>query len=146
MVVQPGLCRTWSETPKTGFLTTRLILFTFENDQNTAIKTEACTSASEQSTCSDAIPTCPINISLGFVLVTLPHSNLLTFFITYVSHLMLNNTLVCYTVTYQRILIRYGTGDFYLKYDKRVLRADFRLGFQITYQVGNKKYKSTMPL
>ena len=25
MVVQPGLCRTWSETPKTGFLTTRLI-------------------------------------------------------------------------------------------------------------------------
>ena len=31
MVVQPGLCRTWSETPKTGFLTTRLILFTEEN-------------------------------------------------------------------------------------------------------------------
>ena len=26
MVVQPGLCRNWSETPKTGFLTTRLIL------------------------------------------------------------------------------------------------------------------------
>ena len=26
MVVQPGLCGTWSETPKTGFLTTRLIL------------------------------------------------------------------------------------------------------------------------
>ena len=25
MIVQPGLCRTWSETPKTGFLTTRLI-------------------------------------------------------------------------------------------------------------------------
>ena len=25
-VVQPGLCRAWSETPKTGFLTTRLIL------------------------------------------------------------------------------------------------------------------------
>ena len=24
VVVQPGLCRTWSETPKTGFLTTRL--------------------------------------------------------------------------------------------------------------------------
>ena len=24
--VQPGLCGTWSETPKTGFLTTRLIL------------------------------------------------------------------------------------------------------------------------
>ena len=23
--VQPGLCRTWSETPNTGFLTTRLI-------------------------------------------------------------------------------------------------------------------------
>ena len=25
MVVQPGLCGTWSETPKTSFLTTRLI-------------------------------------------------------------------------------------------------------------------------
>ena len=25
MAVQPRLCRTWSETPKTGFLTTRLI-------------------------------------------------------------------------------------------------------------------------
>ena len=25
MTVQPGLCRTWSETPKTGFLRTRLI-------------------------------------------------------------------------------------------------------------------------
>ena len=25
VVVQPGLCPTWSETPKTGFLTTRLI-------------------------------------------------------------------------------------------------------------------------
>ena len=27
MVEQPGLCRTWSETPKTGFLTTRLKYF-----------------------------------------------------------------------------------------------------------------------
>ena len=26
VVVQTGLCRAWSETPKTGFLTTRLIL------------------------------------------------------------------------------------------------------------------------
>ena len=25
MAAQPGMCRTWSETPKTGFLTTRLI-------------------------------------------------------------------------------------------------------------------------
>ena len=25
VTVQPGLCGTWSETPKTGFLTTRLI-------------------------------------------------------------------------------------------------------------------------
>ena len=25
VIVQPGLCRTWSEPPKTGFLTTRLI-------------------------------------------------------------------------------------------------------------------------
>ena len=27
VAVQPGLCRTWSETPKTGFLITRLIKF-----------------------------------------------------------------------------------------------------------------------
>ena len=27
VVVQPGLCGTWSETPKTGFLTTRLIRY-----------------------------------------------------------------------------------------------------------------------
>ena len=27
MVVEPGLYGTWSETPKTGFLTTRLTLF-----------------------------------------------------------------------------------------------------------------------
>ena len=26
VAVQPGLCRTWSETPKAGFLTTRLCL------------------------------------------------------------------------------------------------------------------------
>ena len=25
MIVQPALCRTWSEIPKTGFLTTKLI-------------------------------------------------------------------------------------------------------------------------
>ena len=30
LIVQPGLCRTWLETPKTGFLTTRL-KSTFEN-------------------------------------------------------------------------------------------------------------------
>ena len=29
VAVQPGLCGTWSETPKTGFLTTRLILYLF---------------------------------------------------------------------------------------------------------------------
>ena len=29
MVAQPGLCRTWSETPKTGFLRTRLISYFF---------------------------------------------------------------------------------------------------------------------
>ena len=28
VVVQPALCRTWSKTPKTGFLTTRLICST----------------------------------------------------------------------------------------------------------------------
>ena len=37
VAVQPGLCRTWSETPKTHFLTTRLILcFYTEINQITA--------------------------------------------------------------------------------------------------------------
>ena len=27
VAVQPGLCRTWSETPKTGFLITRLVSY-----------------------------------------------------------------------------------------------------------------------
>ena len=34
MAVQPGLCRTWSETPKTGFLTTRLILRSFSDEES----------------------------------------------------------------------------------------------------------------
>ena len=29
MAVQPGLCVTWSKTPKTGFLTTRLIWYSY---------------------------------------------------------------------------------------------------------------------
>ena len=32
---QTGLCWTWSETPKTGFLTSRLILFIFSQDIQT---------------------------------------------------------------------------------------------------------------
>ena len=43
-----------------------MILFTFENDQNTAIKTEAFTSAREQFTCSDVIPTCPMMLQIKF--------------------------------------------------------------------------------
>ena len=39
-----------------------MILFTFGNDYNTAIKTEAFTSIREQFTCSDVIPTCPIDV------------------------------------------------------------------------------------
>ena len=31
VAVQPGLCRTWSETPKTGVLRTRLIFYTMKN-------------------------------------------------------------------------------------------------------------------
>ena len=37
MAVQPGLCRTWSETPKTGFLTTRFISNTEEKVYFTSI-------------------------------------------------------------------------------------------------------------
>ena len=36
-IVQPGQCRPWSETPKTGFLTTRLICF-----NNNMIKSMIC--------------------------------------------------------------------------------------------------------
>ena len=34
VVVQPGLCGAWSETPKTGFLTTRLIYGICSNSLN----------------------------------------------------------------------------------------------------------------
>ena len=34
VTVQPGLCGVWSETPKTGFLTTRLKLFCLEVEGN----------------------------------------------------------------------------------------------------------------
>ena len=34
VAVQPGLCRTWSETPKTGFLTTRLIFLAHQIRQS----------------------------------------------------------------------------------------------------------------
>ena len=32
VAVQPGFCGTWSETPKTAFLTTRLIFSSFSSD------------------------------------------------------------------------------------------------------------------
>ena len=41
VAVQPGLCRTWSETPKTGFLTTRLkayVVGTCNNSLGEAIR------------------------------------------------------------------------------------------------------------
>ena len=40
VVVQSGLCRTWLETPKTGFLTTRLILksYMFKNSKSLLTK------------------------------------------------------------------------------------------------------------
>ena len=34
VVVQPGLCQIWSETPKTGFLTTRLKSDLLENPEH----------------------------------------------------------------------------------------------------------------
>ena len=42
MAVQPGLCRTWSETPKTGFLTMRLTCFSAKDHRIT------CFSAKEE--------------------------------------------------------------------------------------------------
>ena len=36
VAVQPGLCGTWSETPKTGFLRTRLMYTALEQRQKTA--------------------------------------------------------------------------------------------------------------
>ena len=38
MALQPGLCRTWSETPKTGFLATGLVHFSdFQEELKKAI-------------------------------------------------------------------------------------------------------------
>ena len=41
----PDLCRTWSETPKTGFLTTRLICLSDLNFQLTLVANETTTYA-----------------------------------------------------------------------------------------------------
>ena len=34
VIAQPGLCQTWSETPKTGFLRTRLIILSNDRSIN----------------------------------------------------------------------------------------------------------------
>ena len=39
VAVQTGLCRTWSETPKTGFLTTKLI---FERSYSSMVFSAVC--------------------------------------------------------------------------------------------------------
>ena len=41
MAVQPGLCRTWSETPKTGFLTTRFIYYRMNRAAQHALEIDA---------------------------------------------------------------------------------------------------------
>ena len=51
-----------------------MILLTFENDKNTAIKTEEFTSARVQLTCSDVIPTFPI-VLLGPLRHSLSHNS-----------------------------------------------------------------------
>ena len=51
VVVQPGLCRTWSETSKTGFLTTRLIcalLWLISMGCCSSVGSEAATLGSKQ--------------------------------------------------------------------------------------------------
>ena len=68
-----------------------------------------------------------MNIGLVFVLVTPQPFNSLTFSIIYANLLMRNNILAWYFATYQKLLIRYGTGDFYLNFDKSVLMADFEI-------------------
>ena len=42
MAVQPGLCGTWSETPKTGFLTTRLKLLRAGGGEGASDCTSSC--------------------------------------------------------------------------------------------------------
>ena len=43
VAVQPGLCRTWSETPKTGFLRTRLVLSCLQRTSKALISLCGCT-------------------------------------------------------------------------------------------------------
>ena len=61
----------------------------------------------------------------------------------YANRLMRNNILAWYFATYQKRLIMYGTGDFYLNFDKRVLRADFWHGILITCRREKNESKST---
>ena len=77
----------------------------------------------------------------GSVLAILPLFNLLAFSTIFANHLMQNSIHVWYSAMYQKLLIRFDTGDFCSNYDKMVLRVDFWHGFQIIYQKGNKQSK-----
>ena len=60
VIAQPGLCHTWSETPKTGFLTTRLL-------SNWAIRKPAlCTC--QQQRCGSAYACCLDRYHLSLVM------------------------------------------------------------------------------
>ena len=54
VAVQTGLCQTWSETPKTGFLTTRLIL---SRQQKTKALNSLGSSTAYQCSCPSLIQT-----------------------------------------------------------------------------------------
>ena len=53
MTAQPSLCRTWSETPKTGFLTTRHILFSIQVKVEVESDPEIADQSSENYTSED---------------------------------------------------------------------------------------------
>ena len=65
-----------------------------------------------------------INTSLRSVPAILPLFNVLILSAIFANHLMQNSIHVWYSAIYQKLLIRFVTGDLCSNYDKMVLRVD----------------------
>ena len=79
MVIQPALCRTWSVTSKTGFLTTRLILSCYSVEGLLAIVI----------TDRDGVPVLKGKVEFHFTVLQLMNSRVVLFVSTVIFNVVL---------------------------------------------------------